>query len=129
LNINFEEEPQPLTKIAYTVMLLAQVLMYNKNRKVSDDFAFLVKDDDPRIELRAYAGIDMENFSFSVAYSLGLEPDGKDEIRGFGTGKEGFEKAIAALESLEDGYFIHATYDDGNEITELTISPKDVYNV
>lgn len=108
--------------------MLAQVLRYKKNHEVLDDFAFLVKN--PIKEIPAYVGIDMENFSFSVSYSLGLEPDDKDEIRGFGSGKEGFEKAISALESLEKGYFIHATYDDGNAaITELTISPKSVYNV
>ena len=127
LNINFEEEPQPLTKIAYTVML-AQVLQYNKNYEVLDDFAFLVKNN-PKKEIPAWTGIDMENFSFSVAYSLGLEPDGKDEIRGFESGKEGFVKAIFALENLGEGYFIHATYNDGNAITELTISQKSVYNV
>lgn len=109
--------------------MLAQVLEYNKeNRKVINDFAFLVKKN-PKMEITAYVGVDMENFSFSVAYSLGLEPDGKDEIRGFGTGKEGFEKAIAALENLEDGYFIHATYDNGCTIIELTISPKKVYSL
>ena len=108
--------------------MLAQVLQYKKNREVIEDFAFLVKKD-PKKEIPAYVGIEMEKFSFSVTYSLGLEPDGKDEIRGFGTGKEGFEKAISALENLEKGYIIYATYDDGNAITEVTISPKSVYNL
>lgn len=108
--------------------MLAQVLRYNENHEVLNDFAFLVKKN-PIKEIPAYVGIDMKNFSFSVAYSLGLEPDGKDEIRGFESGKEGFEKAISALENLGEGYFIHATYNDGNAITELTISQKSVYNV
>jgi hypothetical protein len=105
--------------------MLAQVLVYNRDQEVLKDFAFVTND--PKEDIPEIVGMSMKDFSFSITYSLILEPDGKDEIRGFGYGEEGFVKAISALESLKTGYFIHAIHDDGGTFTELTISPKKLY--